>query len=263
MIGCRATDICAGYPKFYKVGTAMIRGMYSAATALDVAVQRQEVTAENLANLSTPGYRSKGIRIESFGSALDQASNSSQSAEAGVRVSGSFTNFQPGAIRNTGVPYQLALQGDGFFALQGPKGVIYSRNGSFHLAADGQILSDGNYPLLGTNGPISIPPDSENVVIGRDGSIQAGGTTIDQIRLTNFKNPDQLTSVGPTLYEAPSGAASEPSTASVMQGALEGPNVSPAGAMIDLIQSSRYFEAAQRAMRALSDAMQVNTRPGS
>jgi len=242
----------------------MIRGMYSAATALDVAEQRQEVTAENLANLSTPGYRTKGLRVESFGSALDQAASSGHaSSGSGVRVAGSFTNFQPGAIRNTGVPYQLALQGDGFFALQGPKGVIYSRNGSFHLGADGRILSEGNYPLLGGNGPVSIPPDSDNVSIGRDGSIQVGGATVDQIRITNFKNPDQLTSVGPTLFEAPSGAGAEPGTASVVQGALEGPNVSPAAAMIDLIQSSRYFEAAQRAMRALSDAMQVNTRPGS
>jgi flagellar basal body rod protein FlgG len=243
----------------------MIRGLYSAATALDVAVQRQEITAENLAHLSTPGYRAKGIQVESFGSALDQVSAGSEPTPAnfGVRVASSYTSFQPGAIRQTGAPYQLALEGEGFFALQGPQGVIYTRNGSFHLAQDGRILSAGDYPLLGANGPITIPPDSGRVMIGRDGSVQADGSTVDQIRLTRFASPDQLESVGPTLYSATEKAGAEPATVTVLQGAIEGPNVSPAGAMIDLIQSSRYFEAAQRAMRALSDAMQINTRPGS
>jgi flagellar basal-body rod protein FlgF len=237
----------------------MIRGMYSAATALDVAEQRQEVTAENLANLSTPGYRARGIRVESFSAALDQAA----SGLSGVRVAGSYTDFHPGAIRQTGAPYQLALQGDGFFTLQGPKGTIYTRNGSFHMSADGKLLSDGDYPVMGGNGPISIPPDSGKATIGRDGSIQVDGNTVDQIRLTQFAKPDRLTKVGPTLFEAPTDAGAATSTATVLQGAIEGPNVSPASAMIDLIQSSRYFEAAQRAMRALSDALQVSTRPGA
>jgi flagellar basal-body rod protein FlgF len=242
----------------------MIRGMYSAATALDVAEQRQEVTAENLAHLSTPGYRARGIRVESFGEALNKAAaGEANNALSGVRVAGSYTDFQPGAIRKTGAPYQLALQGEGFFALQGPKGTIYTRNGSFHLSPDGQILSEGNYPLLGANGPVSIPPDSENVAIGRDGSIQIDGSTVDTIRVTEFDKLDRLTQVGPTLFEAPAEAGAKTGTATVLQGAIEGPNVSAAGAMIDLIQSSRYFEAAQRAMRALSDAMQVSTRPGS
>src|SRR5579871_570955 len=251
-------------PTIPKVGTAMIRGMYSAATALDVAEQRQEVTAENLAHLSTPGYRARGIRVESFGEALNSATaGDANKGLSGVRVAGSYTDFQPGSIHQTGAPYQLALQGDGFLALQGPKGTIYTRNGSFHLTPDGKVLSEGNYPLLGANGPVSIPPDSGQVVIGRDGSIQVDGTTVDSIRVTEFEKLDRLAQVGPTLFEAPSDAGAKSGTATVIQGAIEGPNVSPAGAMIDLIQSSRYFEAAQRAMRALSDAMQVSTRPGS
>jgi flagellar basal-body rod protein FlgF/flagellar basal-body rod protein FlgG len=245
-----------------KVVSSMIQGMYSAASALDVATQRQEVAAENLAHLSTPGYRGRSITFESFDSALDQAGAPSRSI-SGVRASAPHANFQPGAIRATGGAYHLALDGDAFFALGGPKGTVYTRNGSFHLGSGGQLLSDGNYPVLGNNGPIQIPTEATQVSIGHDGSITADGVPVDTLRLTKFANPQQLTPVGPTLFAATTKAGASPGQADVRQGYLEGSNIAPANAMIELIQSARFFEAAQRAMRAISDSLQLNTRPNA
>jgi flagellar basal-body rod protein FlgF len=235
----------------------MIRGLYSAATALDAAGQRQETIAGNLANVATPGYRGVGVHFEPFQNALTQVS----AGITGVQPAGTFTNFQPGPIRETGHQFHLALEGDSFFALQGPNGVVYTRNGSFHLGASGQLVSDGGYPVLGANAPITIPPDSGQVTVGLDGSVSADGNPVDQFRLTRFANPGRLVSVGPTLYDAPAEAGAEPGTATVAQGYLEGANVSAAGAMVELIQTSRYFEAAQRALRAISESEQLNTRP--
>jgi flagellar basal-body rod protein FlgF len=237
----------------------MIRGIYSAASALDAAMQRQDVNAENLAQISTPGYRGKGMIFESFGRALGAAG----ADVSGVHSAGVFTNFQAGPHQQTGNPYHLALNGDAFFALQTPNGEIYTRNGTFHLGSGGEILSEGNYPLLGAGGPITVPPEAQRVAIGTDGNVSADGEPIGKIKLTQFANAQKLVSVGPSLFEAPPAAEAKPADGGVRQGYLEAANVSPANAMVDLIESGRYFEMAQRALRALSDSVQLNTRPGA
>jgi flagellar basal-body rod protein FlgF len=236
----------------------MIRGLYGAATALDAATARQEATAENLAHLSTPGYRAHGVIFEPFEQELGRARGSGNSG--GVKNAGTYVDFQPGAIRQTGSPYNLAIDGDSFFALEGPHGTVYTRNGSFRLGTDGQLQSEAGYPVLGTNGPISIPPDSRNMMVSRDGNISADGAAIDQLKLTKFENTGKLQQVGPTLFEAPNEAGATEGTSSVLQGSLEGSNVNPATAMVEMIQAARYFEAAQRALRAVADALQMNTR---
>lgn len=240
----------------------MIRGMYSSATALDASIQRQEVIAENLAHLSTPGYRGRGIRFTPFEEVLSQHA-ADPPDRLGVEAAGFYTDFRAGAFRQTGNPHHLAIEGDSFFALQGPNGTLYTRNGSFHRGADGQLLSDGNYPVLGTNGPITLPADAGRISIARDGSVSADGIPVGNLQLTKFADKSRLVRVGPTLFEAPADAGEQPGEGSVIQGVLESSNITPASAMIELIQASRYFEAAQRALRSMSDTLQQNTRPSA
>ncbi len=237
----------------------MIRGMYSAASALDAAMQRQDVNSENLAHVSTPGYRAKGILFQSFDQVLDGVGASI----GGVRAEGSYTNFHAGVVHQTGNQFDLALDPDVFLSVQGPNGPVYTRNGSFHLGAAGQLVSEGNYPLLGSGGPIAIPPEAGQVTIGQDGTVSADGNPIGQVRLTRFETPQQLRPVGPTLFDAPPEAGAQPADMGLRQGYLESSNVSPANAMVDMIQAARYFEAAQRALRAISESLQLNTRPTS
>jgi flagellar basal-body rod protein FlgF/flagellar basal-body rod protein FlgG len=232
----------------------MLPGLYSASVGLNDGLHQQEVLAENLAHLSTPGFRTRGIRFQTV---LEDH----LAPEKTLHQVQGFVDFQPGPIRETGHALHFAIKGDGFFTLRGPQGLLYTRNGSFHRRVDGQIVSSGGYPLMGVGGPLTIPADAQQITVGRDGTVQADGVPVDQIRLTHFGDLQKLRPVGPTLFAAPADAREEPATATILQGALEGSNVNPAKTIVDMIQISRFYEAVQRTVKALGDALQWNTRP--
>ncbi len=232
----------------------MLRGLYSATAGWESAVRQQEVLAENLAHVSMPGYRARGATFKTL--------VASELSPPPVRqTTRSYLDFRPGPIRETGHPLNLAIDGEGFFALQGPSGPVYTRNGSFHRLADGRIVSEGGYPLLGAGGPISVPAEAQQITVGRDGSLNVDGVQVDQIRLVRFDDGQKLQPVGPTLFAAPAGTNEIPATGSIIQGALEGSNVNPAWTLVEMIHSQRFFEAVQRSLRTLNEAIQLNTRP--
>ena len=239
----------------------MLRGMYSAASALVVASEQQEVTAYNLANCTAPGYRQRGLVVETFDRALDRATEPTGDI-VGARTVQAYHDFRPGPLQQTGAPFDLALgEPDRFFVLAGPTGPLYTRNGTFTRTADGQLLSPGGYPLQGTNGPVSFPPTAAQVTVASDGSVTADGAPLGAVQVVRFANPQQLTAAGPTLYTAPPAAGLTAAPGRVLQGFREGSNVQPADAMVRLIIGARYYDAAQRSLRAISESLQLNTRP--
>src|SRR5256885_1326280 len=114
----------------------MIRGLYSAGAALETATANQEVTAENLAHATTPGYRRHGLSFDATQQSLGGAESG-----AGAANGNSFTFFTPGPIQQTSNPLDLAISGDAFFVLEGPRGPVYTRNGSFEVNAQGELQS--------------------------------------------------------------------------------------------------------------------------
>ncbi len=239
----------------------MIRGLYSAASALQVATEQQEVTAYNLANSTMPGYRERGLVFESFDRVLGRIDTPTGDI-VGARTVQAYNDFRPGSIQETGNPYDLALaETDRFFVLTTPNGPVYTRNGSFHPDTNGQLVSQGGYVLQGQDGPITIPRDATNFNIASDGSITANGEPIGQIRVVRFANVSQLTAAGPTLYTAPASAGLQAAPARILTGRIEGSNVQPAETMVRMIIGSRYYDAAQRSLRAIADAIQLDTRP--
>ena len=239
----------------------MIRGMYSAASALVVASEQQEVIAYNLANSTSPGYRERGLVVETFDRALGRA-NEPTGDLVGARTVQAYHDFRPGPLQQSGNPYDLALgDPDRFFVLAGPNGPLYTRNGTFSRTAQGQLVSPGGYPLQGANGPVTFPPDAVQVTVAGDGSVSADGTPLGNLQVVRFTNPQQLTAAGPTLYTAPPDAGPVPAPGRVLQGFREGSNVQPADAMVRLIIGARYYDAAQRALRAISESLPLNTRP--
>ena len=239
----------------------MIRGMYSAASALVVASEQQEVTAYNLANATAAGYRERGLVFETFDRVLGR--NEEPTGDiVGARTVQAYHDFRPGPLSQTGNPFDLALgEPDSFFVLAGPNGPLYTRNGTFYRNADGQLVSPGGYALQSSNGALNIPPDAVQVTIASDGSINADGTPLGNVSVVRFTNPQALTAGGPTLYTAPPDAGLTPAPGRVLQGFREGSNVQPADAMVRLIIGSRYYDAAQRSLRAISESLQLNTRP--
>lgn len=239
----------------------MLRGLYAAASGLQVGGERQEVTAYNLSHVSTPGYRQRGTIVESFDRALGRTAEPTGDI-VGARVTGAYHDFRPGPLKDTGNPFDLALaEPDQFFTLAGPNGPLYTRNGTFRLDAQGRLVSPGGYPLQGEGGAVTIPADAARVVVASDGTVTADGTPAGRVRPVRFADLSQLTAAGPTLYAAPPGTGPQPTEGRVIQGSLEGSNVQPADAMVQLLISARFYDAAQRSLRAIAEAVQLNTRP--
>ncbi len=239
----------------------MFRGLYSAATAMDIATRSHEITSQNLAHSTAPGFRARGLVFQTFERALEQAGRADAPPLSGSGIDHGYTDFRPGAMQPTGAPLDLALSGDGFFALQGPDGPVYTRNGAFHTEADGRLVSSSGLPVLGVGGPIIVPRQAADVKVERDGSVTADGGNVGRLQITRFANPGALEPAGATHFRPGEDAAPSPSLATVMQGMREQSNVQLAGAMMSLVRDMRYFEASHQALKTLSDATGLLTRP--
>ena len=220
----------------------MVRGMYAAATAMDVAMQNHEILAQNLAHSSTPGYRARAITTETFDRTLERVSTPTGDI-VGAKVTGQYSDFKTGPIQPTNNPADMAIENDGFFQLNTPQGPVFTRNGAFRLTNDGQLVSQSGY------------------VVAPDGTVSADGIAVNRIQLVRFTNTAALQIAGDTMFTAPPEAGAQPLEKGIVQGFRELSNVSPAEAMVGLIAGSRFYEASQRVLRAISDALQLNTRP--
>ncbi len=239
----------------------MLRGMYAAASGLVVASELQEQTAYNLSNTNQPGFRARGAVFETFDRSLGRATEPTGES-LGSRTAEAYHDFRPGPLQQTGHTYDLALSDpDRFFVLDGPNGPLYTRNGSFFRTAAGQLVSQAGYALQGEGGPLAVPANATQVVVAGDGSVSADGAPVGAVRLVRFADVSKLTAAGPTLYTAPPDAGATDAPGRVLQGYREGSNVQPADAMVRLIVASRYYDAAQRALRTISESVQLNTRP--
>jgi flagellar basal-body rod protein FlgF len=238
----------------------MLQGYYSAASAMSAALQNQDILAQNLAHAPVPGYRRQSVSFEEFSASSTATGDPTPSQSLyGAQVSRNSASFAAGPYQKTGNPLECAIQGDGFFVLNGPTAPLYTRNGQFHINTDGQLASPSGYAVTGSNGPIHIPANAAQIVIAQDGSVSADGATIGQIRLASFNDPSQLERVGTTLFSAPQGIDPQTSTGTVRQGYREGSNVQIVQEMVQMIAGMRQYEAAAKAMRSLSDAMQQRT----
>jgi len=243
----------------------MIRGFYAAATAMDAAEKQQDVASYNVSHATTPGFLQRGLTFETFDRVLGR-DNTPVGDLTGTRLSGSYTDFRPGSMTKTDNPYDLALDGDSFFAINTPNGVLYTRNGSFRLLTENQaaiIVTNEGHSLRGTaaNPTIQIPANSLRVSIASDGTVSADENIIGQVERVRFTNPRNLEPVGTTLFRAAPGSGMTPSNARVFQGYRETSNVQPSQAVVQMMLSLRYFEATQRAMRAIADSIGLNTKP--
>lgn len=242
-------------------GKRMIQGLYSAASSLSAATQHQEIIAHNLAHATVPGYRARGLTFSTFSQNLADASADARlPSSAGTEAAREYSDFTPGNYEATANPLDVAVRGNGFFVLQAPDGPVYTRNGCFELNAEGQLQSKSGLVVSGTGGPITIPQGTTDVRIGKDGTVTAGREQVGQLQIVSFAGSDQLSRVGPTLFAAPPGSAPQPAQSDVIQGYRESSNVSIVQEMVKLIVGTRHYEAATKALRALSDVVQQQTQ---
>ncbi len=236
----------------------MINGLYSGATALDVFSRQQELISSNLAHLNTPGHRRVLFSFQEKSAATDQATQNLH----GMDVNETGIDFSQGRLEQTGRPLDVAISGDGFFAYQGENETMYSRSGVLFRATDGRLVNGDGMPILAGGSPIVIPPEvsERDVSIDATGLVFANGTEVGQLTLTQFDDNQLLESDSSTYFRAGQAAETPGDPARIAQGMRELSNASPVTELISLIIGSRHFEAAQRAMRTISDTIQENVR---
>ncbi len=227
----------------------MDSGYYAAMTGLVARNQALDTAAANLANAQTPGYRAEREYFRSVllgPDALD--SQLGRTVNNYGLLGGDRLNMAQGALQSTGNPLDLAIEGDGFFQIQTANGIRYTRDGSFHRAQSGQLVtSSGELVLSSAGKPIAVPPG--DVAVGADGTLSVAGGVVATVGVVSFPAGTNLTAEGANRYVAPKGVlANAARDASVHQGALESANEDVVQGSLDLLMMQRQAEMMQRAL---------------
>ncbi|QDU40232.1 Flagellar basal-body rod protein FlgG [Maioricimonas rarisocia] len=237
----------------------MITGVYSAMTAMDAAASQHEVIAQNLAHAQMPGYRRMAARHQSFEAALDAEQQAAYSRESmGSGEIDRVIDFSQGTMERTGRTLDFAIHGEGFFVVDSPDGeALYTRNGSFHLNGDGELITAEGLNVRGANGIINVPPDIDtgSLSLLHDGTLRAGEREIGQLALVQFEDKSVLERRGVTLFAAPPAVNPGQGGVTVVQGTRERSNVQPVHELVRLIAGMRQYEAAQKTLQSLTDAV--------
>jgi flagellar basal-body rod protein FlgG len=217
----------------------MERGLYIAASGMLSEMVRQDQIANDLANASTPGYKSDRATQRSFGEMLLSNSVSGQQVGPlglGAQIDSVTTDTTAAPARETGEPLDFAVVGDGWFGVQTPQGARFTRNGQFGVSPQGALVDSMGNQVVGRNGgPVRV---------GADGRVDP-----QQVAIFALNNPQK---VGDSYV---TGAAGGQATGTVRQGALEGSNADPSRSMVDMIASFRAFESGQRVIRTIDETL--------
>jgi flagellar basal-body rod protein FlgF len=223
----------------------MDRMIYVAMTGAQQLLEQQAVTAHNLANLGTSGYKADTTTFRVL-----PVEGPGLPTRAYALAASAGADLTPGSLTPTGRDLDIAIQGDGMYAVQGLDGnEAYTREGSLAISADGELQTHRGFAVIGEGGPINIPQDSK-VTIGGDGTVSvvtlgqtaANVTVVGKLKLVN-PAARELAKGGDGLFRTRGGAPADADPAvRLVSGALEGSNVSAVGAMVDMINLSRQFE---------------------
>lgn len=231
----------------------MDRGLYVAATGMLAEFNRQNALANNLSNLTTPGYKADRTRQSEFASVLlaERNSHSVRGTWSLGPITSQTTMLSQGEMRKTGVATDLALNGDGFFAVRTGNGIAYTRNGQFTTNPAGQLIDgSGNLVLSRQGQPIQVGNDPDRLQIGQDGTVRVGGQARGQLMVVSLTNPEKTAD---SLWTGQPGAMGQ---AIVKQGYLESSTTDATRTVVDMISSQRSFEASQRVLRAIDESLQ-------
>ncbi len=203
--------------------------------------RRMNMVANNIANMSTPGYKTEGAVFREYMTKAQRGSHSM----AEVMEAGTYRDLKEGPLTKTSNKLDAAITGDGYFAVQTPAGIRYTRDGSFSLNGKSQLVTKQGYQVMDPNdNPITFQQGATGVSIAHDGSINASTGPVGKLKVVTFDDRQALQAEGGDLYNAGTMPEQPSPKAQVLQGMLEGSNVSPITEMNNMIQISRMYEAA-------------------
>ncbi|SJZ47798.1 flagellar basal-body rod protein FlgF [Selenihalanaerobacter shriftii] len=235
----------------------MLRGMYTAASGMNSALKRTNIITNNLANVNTTGYKKDNTINKSFSEVLLRRLPDGKfigEAGQGTEVEETVTDFSLGKIHKTDNPFDWAINGEGFFAVQTSKGIRYTRNGNFNLNRNGQVVTQNGNLVLGQGGPLQVFGD--NVQLDNQNNLVVDGQIAGQIRLVTFSNSNGLVKEGNTLYRATPDVGNQfMATGEVSQGYLESANVNVVESMTNMIEATRHYEANQKIIKTYDKSL--------
>lgn len=233
----------------------MSDGIWAAASGATTQLLSLDATANNLANANTPGYKGDQAVFREHLMTAVRGGHAVKEMRFSA-VDGFSHDYAPGPITSTGRPLDVAIQGEGFFAVGTDQGERYTRCGSFQLTQKGDLItSTGARAVNEVGKPIRVPPDAKNVRISADGSIEADGATIGRLKLVKFAKQSALEKDGNLLFKA--NQASGPARiapADLQTEAVEGANTSVVLGMTSMVTTTRTFDAIERVIDAFSEA---------
>jgi flagellar basal-body rod protein FlgF/flagellar basal-body rod protein FlgG len=215
--------------------------------------QALDVAASNLANAGTAGYRAERdyFRSAVLGPDALQSQLDTTVNNFGV-LGGSRFDLGQGALTPTGNPFDLAIEGGGFFAIQTKQGIRYTRDGQFERAQDGTLTTQAGEPVLDARDqPIRMP--AGETAVGFDGAVSVNGAIAGKIAVFGFASGDGLTAEGANRYAASAGMQAEAASGAVHQGALEASNQDVIGGSLQLVLMQRQAEMMQKAVSIFSN----------
>lgn len=238
-----------GRSRAFDLSTSMDPLTSAAASGMRASMESLDLLANNLANAQTNGYKSDREFYNLY--------TSPDATEGSVNMPDivkNWTDFSQGSLQQTSNPLDFGIAGEGFFAVNGPGGTLYTRNGSLKLNTNGQLATQDGYPVLGTDGkPIQIDP-AQPVNVGTNGVILQGGDQVGQFQFVSFQNPENLSKQGTNNFQFSGTAADiKPAPGEIQQGKLEGSNVAPADSAVRLVGVMRQFEMLQKAISIGTD----------
>lgn len=250
----------------------MVKGLYTAYTGMVNEQNRMDIMTNNLANASTVGYKKEGSTSQSFDDVLtvkikDQSVGMRNVQRIGIKNPGvkigeNYTDYSQGSFRITDNTYDLALSGEGFFAIEftnkaGETDTKYTRAGQFTLNKDGYLVTEeGDYVLDTQNRRIRLNTliDSQ---ITDDGTIYQNDRAVARIQVTDFSDYDYLEKYGETYYQPIEGAQTTAANAKVKSGYLEMSNVQVVSEMVNLISITRAYESNQKVVQTIDGTLDV------
>ena len=240
----------------------MIRGLYTAASSMNLLEKKTNIRSNNLANVNTNGFKkSEGI-TRSFSEMMlsrieaGEADQEIGELSTGAYMERSFKDMSQGKFQRTDNALDFAVEGEGFFVIETAAGERYSRDGNFTINADSELVTQsGNHVLDSEGERIQLIPD-QDFRVSADGQITFNnGLQGAQIALVNFEDESELIQEGDNLYTAQAGAAAVESEAGIAQGYLEGSNVKIVEEMAKMIKTTRHYESNQKVISSIDQSL--------
>lgn len=251
----------------------MLKGLYTAWTGMVNEQNRMDIMTNNLANASTVGFKKEGSTSQAFDDILlakikDASMGDSRIVQPlgfnnpGVKIGENYTDFTQGSFRITDNTYDLAIVGEGFFALEftnkaGETSTMYTRGGQFTLTTDGYLVNeDGDYVLDVQNRRIQVDPLQDSK-IDNSGTIWQNGNAVAQIQVADFEDYNYLEKYGETYYRPIEGATLTQADAQIRSGYLEMSNVQIVSEMVNMIAITRAYESNQKIIQTYDSSLQI------